>query len=223
MSIEDKLCYITLLCLASAQEENGLIRNCDEDTLIQLTGFQDDPYDDDNEYTRAKGCLERYKALHCVTLADNGDVTILNFSRRQDENLCNAERQKKYRERLKISIKPRNDSNTDQSNDSNARVDKKRIDKKRVDKDNNQITFLTFWNLYPKKVEKQKAEQKWRRLSPETQAVILKDLPERIKSDQWQKGFILNPMTYLNGERWNDEIQLPKNTNPPFLVAGKKV
>ena len=102
MSIEDRLCFITLLCLASSEENGGIVKNCDEEALIQLTHLYEDPYDGVNEVSRARGCLKRYEALHCVTLADNGDVTLLNFGRRQEENLSNAERQKNYRERQKF-------------------------------------------------------------------------------------------------------------------------
>lgn len=68
------------------------------------------------------------------------------------------------------------------------------------------IAFEKFWELYPKKVEKKKSEDKWNKLKKETQELILLDLPKRVKCDSWQKGYILNPMTYLNGERWNDQI-----------------
>ena len=27
---------------------------------------------------------------------------------------------------------------------------------------------------------------------------------------KWLEGFIENPTTYLNGERWNDEIEVPR-------------
>lgn len=136
MSIEDRLCFITLLCLASSEDNGGTVKNCDEESLIRLTHLYEDPHETDNEVSRARGCLERYKALHCVTINDNGDVTVVNFSTRQGENLSNAERQKNYRERHKkaknkgkIESYKSNNSNADQRNDSNARIDKNRIDK----------------------------------------------------------------------------------------------
>lgn len=126
MSVEDRLCFITLLCLASSADEGGLIRNCDEYTLIRLTQLPDNIYEPDHSpFHNASGCLKRYEALHCVTLGDNGDVTVVNFGRRQDQNLSNAERQKRYRERHKLRIKPRNDSNVTLGNDSNARIEKR--------------------------------------------------------------------------------------------------
>jgi hypothetical protein len=75
------------------------------------------------------------------------------------------------------------------------------------------ISFSSYWLLYPKKVEKKKCEQRWNKLSVTTKEMILKDLPLRLKGEKWSKDggrFIENPMTYLNGERWNDEITQAK-------------
>lgn len=75
--------------------------------------------------------------------------------------------------------------------------------------------FEKFWNLYPKKVDKRKSEQKWNNLPKTTQELILLDLPKRNQTDQWQKNsgqFVPNPTTYLNGERWNDQISSQINS-----------
>lgn len=71
---------------------------------------------------------------------------------------------------------------------------------------NTTTRFAEFWGLYPKKTEKKKAEAKWNRLGIKIQDTILADLPKRKACDQWKRGFVPNPMTYLNGERWNDDI-----------------
>lgn len=68
------------------------------------------------------------------------------------------------------------------------------------------VPFEDFWKLYPRKVEKKKASAKWARVPCELHAQILADIEARKKSDQWTRGFIPHPTTYLNGERWNDEI-----------------
>jgi hypothetical protein len=136
MSMEDRLCYITLLALASSSDNNGTIKACNEEVIIRLSNIPEDTFHDINPVENARGCLKRYEALQCVTLHDNGDVTINNFQRRQNEFLSGAERQKKYRERKKKAnikdksdILERNDSNVTQRNDSNARLDKTRLDK----------------------------------------------------------------------------------------------
>lgn len=141
---EDKICFITLMCLASTADEKGLVRNCTEEDLISLSNLYQDPYNDNNEYTRALGCLERYAALQIVTLHDNGDVTINAFDARQSENTTAAERQKKYRERLKTTTKKRDKRDVTRYNDSNARIEENRIEENRITKEK----FGEFGNVF---------------------------------------------------------------------------
>jgi hypothetical protein len=80
---------------------------------------------------------------------------------------------------------------------------------------NGQERFETFWSLYPKKIAKKKAHDIWKRKKLDSQIdAIVNKLKEQIALDnQWQDvQFIPNPTTYLNGERWDDEIQ--KSTQP---------
>lgn len=130
MSMEDRLCFLTLMCLASSSDEGGLVRGCTEDALIRLSHIPDCPTEERNPYGAARGCLKRYEALQSVTLLSNGDVTVNNFMRRQSENLSNAERQEKYRKRLKTRVNPSNERYIPQSNDSNARREEKRREKR---------------------------------------------------------------------------------------------
>jgi hypothetical protein len=88
----------------------------------------------------------------------------------------------------------------------------------------NGVPFEEFWIQYPKKVEKKMAEQKWNRLPPEKQRLAMADLPARKLSRLWQKDggrYIPNPTTYINGERWNDEIEEVKNYNLDLTSHGK--
>jgi hypothetical protein len=71
-------------------------------------------------------------------------------------------------------------------------------------------SFERWWKNYPKKVgNKQKCLSIWNRkcLDSRVERLIL-DVNNRQLVDQaWQdKQFIPNPQTYLNGERWNDDI-----------------
>jgi hypothetical protein len=67
--------------------------------------------------------------------------------------------------------------------------------------------FERVWVQYPKKADKKKAMDKWLRLTIEERILIEKDIPARIKGRKWREGFVENFITYLNGERWNDEIE----------------
>lgn len=90
--------------------------------------------------------------------------------------------------------------------------DKNRIDKTRLDKikpfsatalvvsDN----FDVFWNQYPKKAGKDAARKAWDKKQPPIDDV-LKALEWQKQSDQWKRGYIQNPETYLNAGSWQDE------------------
>lgn len=65
------------------------------------------------------------------------------------------------------------------------------------------LSFDIFWQAYPKKVNRKKAEAKWKKLSKENRAKAYVDCQTRFKDTDYE--FIPHPTTYLNGERWNDE------------------
>lgn len=73
--------------------------------------------------------------------------------------------------------------------------------------------FASFWEAYPKKVGKPKAEAAFKKLQVDD-AVLAKmlDAIERQKqSDQWQEPkFIPHPTTWLNQRRWEDEDGQPE-------------
>jgi len=72
-------------------------------------------------------------------------------------------------------------------------------------------TFSLFWKNYPRKEAKKKAWQAWFKVA-DPEAVIEKMkviLPIQMESEQWTKEngkYIPMPTTYINQERWEDEI-----------------
>jgi len=146
MSVEDRLCFITLLCLSSASD-NGVVKKCDEHALIELTHLYDNPYETNNEYSRACGVLKRLNDNEMITIDNNGDVTVKNFSKRQGRSLTGYERVKKYRERQKAFenkvILNDNEMITDDNANDNVREDKRREEK----------------NIYIGKITKKKEEE----------------------------------------------------------------
>lgn len=72
--------------------------------------------------------------------------------------------------------------------------------------------FDEFWKLYPKKKGKADAERAWKKHKLDSVASeIIMNLEFQIKQDvQWQKvEYVPMPATYLNGQRWKDEIVKP--------------
>lgn len=68
--------------------------------------------------------------------------------------------------------------------------------------------FDDFWAAYPRKVGKKTAREKWKTRRLDEQAdMIIADIEARKRRHRpWLDGYIPNPTTYLNGERWDDEI-----------------
>ena len=70
--------------------------------------------------------------------------------------------------------------------------------------------FETFWALYPRKVNKQKAHEVFKKLNPAESllGVMLTSLKQQRQSEQWQTmQFIPHATTWLNGRRWEDELE----------------
>lgn len=73
-------------------------------------------------------------------------------------------------------------------------------------------SFEKFWNLYPKKVAKTKAESIYKKIctSTEKELEVTNGLQKYL--DKWEKEqtdlqYIPNPTTWLNQRRWTDEIK----------------
>lgn len=71
--------------------------------------------------------------------------------------------------------------------------------------------FDRFWNLYNKKEGKRKTEQRFNKLKPDEIDLIFERLPAYIKSTP-DKKYRKNPLTWLNGEHWNDELEQAQPT-----------
>lgn len=78
---------------------------------------------------------------------------------------------------------------------------------------NNQFPFDDFWNAYDKKVDTAKCRAKWERLSDRDKQLAMAHIPAYVKSTP-DKKFRKNPMTYLNGECWLDEIPKSGSSKP---------
>jgi hypothetical protein len=89
----------------------------------------------------------------------------------------------------------------------------KKVRKEEINKD-----FEKFWKAYPKKVGKKKVQDKFDANNFPID-LIIKNIELQKKSDQWQnQQYIPNPETYLNQERWTDEVVLPFVPDEPIYV-----
>jgi uncharacterized protein YdaU (DUF1376 family) len=74
--------------------------------------------------------------------------------------------------------------------------------------------FALFWGEYPKKASKPQAKNAFlKAIKKADLGKILESVKSQKDSDNWKKDggqYIPNPATWLNGERWNDTIEIEK-------------
>lgn len=68
-------------------------------------------------------------------------------------------------------------------------------------------SFNQFWNAYPKKTDKKSCEIKWKSKNLDASVDKILAFIEKAKdTDRWKKGYVKNPLTFLNGENWEDDL-----------------
>lgn len=80
--------------------------------------------------------------------------------------------------------------------------------------------FEKFWSAYPKKISKKKSRQVFERIDCPLDE-ILKGLEVWKLADQWMKDdgqFIPHPTTWLNQERWKDEVSANKKNDTGMVI-----
>lgn len=85
--------------------------------------------------------------------------------------------------------------------------------------------FETFWDAYPRKVAKKAALVAFARVNPDHAlfARLLDAIAAQKVSRQWRDGFIPHPATWLNGERWTDEVVALVPISPPRMLTKTQV
>lgn len=153
--------------------------------------------------------------------SNNGETfneQLLNFSKKYQVNKeKNAEKVEKWRK-----LKKSNDNVTGyvpECNDDKV----KEINKLNLNKDIIS-DFENFWNEYGKKIDRVKCEKVWFKLSAEEREKIRETTGQYILANpdiQYRK----NPLTYLNGKCFNDEIiiTIPKPQNNGNFTSEQKL
>ena len=79
-------------------------------------------------------------------------------------------------------------------------------------------SFDDWWNAYDKKCGRKKAEARWNRLSSFEKIACMKTTPAYVRATP-DKAYRKNPLTYLNGECWNDEIIIKRSDEQQRLQS----
>lgn len=83
-------------------------------------------------------------------------------------------------------------------------------------------SFETFWSMYPRKVARKYASDCWKRLTEQQRLAAVRAIEFHAKAwaaEGRQMAVIPHASTWLNGERWEDEIEMPHERIPEKVVA----
>jgi hypothetical protein len=138
-------------------------------------------------------------------IADDWDI--INWEDKQSSDATGAARKRRQRAREKLAKEEElRNKNTEQ--DVTVTGQSRDIEKEEA--------VERIWKLFPKKVAKAKCVKKLERLDTATLGLIEKDLRARVWPTETR--FILNPETYINQERWLDEISTPEQKEEDLYV-----
>lgn len=220
-----------MLCLMTVKTNGKLERQLNE----VIIPYDAEKIQRDTKYFNidtVRNALQLYIHLGLIYKDDNGCLSIADYENLVGSESGSAERVRRFRNSKALHC---NDDVTDMkriSNElSNTDID---IDKEieidiDTDKevintniscnknseievlDQKEMWFESFWEIYPKHQDKKKAKQKFLKLctnEKEYKAIMdgLRNvLPVWAKKDT---KYIPMPTTWLNGERWNDEVNV---------------
>lgn len=136
-------------------------------------------------------------------------ITIVNWGIYQSEELSSEQQIEQHNEHQMNNKRTTSEqqANTNK-NDKNGKNEKKEYSS----------AFLLFWDAYPKKIDKPRAWQAWKKHNGSLPPIetILSSLTTQCGSDQWQKDggqFIPHPSTWINGERWADNTKIAQESS----------
>jgi hypothetical protein len=140
------------------------------------------------------------KEKSMLGLNDNGAYTELRDGVSELKQIESPEWLKKRRGELRTANVPQ----------TVPRLGKVRLGKDRLGEESTTSDFASFWSSYPVKKGKGNAEKSWEKLKPDLQTVLTA-IEKQKQTDQWTKDngkFIPYPATWLNGKRWEDEVEV---------------
>ena len=89
-------------------------------------------------------------------------------------------------------------------------------DKDKDIKEKRKRDFITFWDLYNKKVDRTRAEAVFNKLKDSEVEIILQVVGRYVERTPEIK-FRKDPKTWLNGKNWLDELETPATTKTKYI------
>ena len=208
--------WFKILCLAGKQNNSGVFvmnERMPYNEKMFATIFR-------RKESTVQLALKTFEEFGMIEIID-GAVTIPNWGKHQNLDKIESKNEymrkymAEYRSKQKLLACKTNSKSNSKSNVRQAdknRLDKNRLDKSTVHSDKpNDDGFDTFWAAYPRKEGKKTAQAAWAKIKNPDIDLILDAISKQKKTIQWTKekgSFIPHPTTWLNQERWNDDVDI---------------
>lgn len=188
--------------LSMRADDDGFVANPKK--VMRMAGVNDDD-------------MKVLVAKRFILIFDSGVVVIKHW---KIHNYIQNDRYRetKYLEEKSSIVVKENGSYTERIHSVSKLEPQVKISKVKISKDKNTSSidddgFDSFWKAYPLKKGKQAAVKAWKKLNPDpafAQKIIDAVLLHARDDEQWTKDdgrFIPHASTFLNGQRWEDEIK----------------
>lgn len=220
LTCAERSCWLTLLCLASMSNKDGLIEYVNAHNLLKKSGIEHDIYGEDKTYDNTIDVITTFQKMNMITVLDENTIQLNNWDKRQSMSMTGYERVKKYRENKRKSSNDNEMITSDNGND-NTRIEENRIEENRRDTKTAKTKevgyskeFESFWEIYPEKVGKGKAYDSWKKLSTVEKEQSVLQIKLQVENNHFRNksgiDYIPHPTTWLNQKRWEDEIKIEK-------------
>lgn len=146
--------------------------------------------------------LDTQHMVYKTTDTKKTTLTVVKYEDYQDSKTAKGLRA----DFKQTSKRHQTDTNNNDNNDNNENKENNTPSK-------NEEEFEYFWNTYDKKQDRKKCLSKWLKLNTTDKAKIFETVGNYIKANP-DKQFRKNPITWLNGECWNDDILIKKGKLP---------
>ena len=222
-----------MLCLMTVKTNGKLERQLNE----VIIPYDAEKIQRDTKYFNidtVRNALQLYIHLGLIYKDDNGCLSIADYENLVGVESGSAERMRRLRNLKASQCDGLSDANvtkllqkSDELSDTDIYIDKEidiDTDKEVINTniscnenseievlDQKEMWFESFWEIYPKHQDKKKAKQKFLKLCTDKKKYqeimqgLRNVLPVWAKKDT---KYIPMPTTWLNGERWNDEVDL---------------
>lgn len=177
-----------------------------QDDLSWNVGYRRETYSKP-QLTKALRRLREGNMIETAKATRGVYVTVLNYDKYQEPKNYegNAEGNAKETRRKREGMQEKQEW-------KNERIKEEKQTQPSQEKTTGESRFETFWKSYPKKVAKKDALKAWekQKCGNGIFETVMEKLEQFKSSNAWTRDngrYIPNPASWINGERWNDEIQ----------------